>query len=164
MASTTKRMTSACSMASSTCLLISPSKMSSLFTTQPPVSTIENSRPCQSTLPYWRSRVVPAVSSTIAVRLLVRRLKSVDLPTLGRPTMATNCPMSVMFFAKVQKIMVTGRHVAPPGGVRLTRCSRTGAVCSRGYASRARLLRRARGRRSCQRTARCRGAPLCRLF
>ena len=48
-------------------------KMSAEFTTQPPVSMIENSRPAQSTKPYWRSRVVPAVGSTIAARLWVRR-------------------------------------------------------------------------------------------
>src|SRR5260221_13839105 len=36
-----------------------------------------------------RSRVVPGRSSTIATRSPTRRLKSVDLPTFGRPTMAT---------------------------------------------------------------------------
>src|SRR5919106_2956475 len=36
-----------------------------------------------------RSRVTPGVSSTIARRRPVIRLKRVDLPTLGRPTMAT---------------------------------------------------------------------------
>ena len=53
----------------------------------------ENSRPFQRHLPYWRSRVVPAVSLTMARRLLVRRLKSVDLPTFGRPTIATKFAM-----------------------------------------------------------------------
>jgi hypothetical protein len=37
-----------------------------------------------------RSRVMPGSSPTIERRLLVSRLKSVDLPTLGRPTMATS--------------------------------------------------------------------------
>ena len=36
-----------------------------------------------------RSRVTPAVGSTIEMRLPHRRLSSVDLPTFGRPTMAT---------------------------------------------------------------------------
>src|SRR6202044_1086875 len=36
-----------------------------------------------------RSRVMPGSSPTIERRELVRRLKSVDLPTLGRPTMAS---------------------------------------------------------------------------
>src|SRR5581483_530756 len=36
-----------------------------------------------------RSRVMPGSSPTIERRLPVSRLKSVDLPTFGRPTMAT---------------------------------------------------------------------------
>ncbi len=36
-----------------------------------------------------RSRVIPGSSPTIDRRLPVSRLKSVLLPTLGRPTMAT---------------------------------------------------------------------------
>src|SRR5438045_4174127 len=39
--------------------------------------------------PYWRSRVTPGTSATIASRVRVNRLNSVDLPTLGRPTSAT---------------------------------------------------------------------------
>src|SRR5919201_95332 len=35
-----------------------------------------------------RSRVVPGTSSTIATRSPTSRLKSVDFPTLGRPTIA----------------------------------------------------------------------------
>src|ERR1700677_580615 len=37
-----------------------------------------------------RSRVMPGSLPTIERRLPVRRLSSVDLPTLGRPTMATS--------------------------------------------------------------------------
>src|SRR6266568_1711476 len=37
-----------------------------------------------------RSRVVPGISSTIATRSPSIRLKKVDLPTLGRPTIATS--------------------------------------------------------------------------
>src|SRR5437868_13745718 len=37
-----------------------------------------------------RSRVTPGVSSTSAILRPTRRLNSVDLPTLGRPTMATS--------------------------------------------------------------------------
>ena len=48
-----------------------------------------NSRPHHSALPYWRSRVVPAVLFTIARRVPVKRLNRVDFPTLGRPTIAT---------------------------------------------------------------------------
>ena len=94
--STTKRITSASSMASCTCLLISPSKISSEFTTQPPVSTTDISMPFHSIFPYWRSRVVPLVSSTMAARVCVSRLNKVDLPTLGRPTIATKRPMMIL--------------------------------------------------------------------
>ena len=44
---------------------------------------------CTLASAYRRSRVTPGVGSTIAWRVPTRRLKSVDLPTLGRPTMAT---------------------------------------------------------------------------
>src|SRR5260370_13955075 len=50
---------------------------------------IENWRPRHSAIPYSRSRVRPDCGSTIALRQPRTRLKSVDLPTLGRPTMAT---------------------------------------------------------------------------
>ncbi len=96
--STTNMMTSASSIAMLTCLLISSSKMSSELTTQPPVSTTENSFPHHSHSPYWRSRVVPDSSLTIARRLSVRRLNSVDFPTFGRPTMATKFPIDFCCF------------------------------------------------------------------
>src|SRR5580765_1222432 len=38
--------------------------------------------------PYCRSRVTPGTSATMASRVPVNTLKSVDLPTLGRPTRA----------------------------------------------------------------------------
>src|SRR5213078_1127592 len=53
------------------------------------VSTTVNSRPRHSATPYSRSRVNPDWASTIAFFQPIRRLKSVDLPTLGRPTIAT---------------------------------------------------------------------------
>src|SRR5579863_5302434 len=37
-----------------------------------------------------RSRVIPGSSVTMARRVPVRRLKSVDLPTLGRPTITSD--------------------------------------------------------------------------
>ena len=40
-------------------------------------------------MPSRRSRVSPGISDTSAARVAVSRLNSVDLPTLGRPTMAT---------------------------------------------------------------------------
>src|SRR5580693_6503021 len=38
--------------------------------------------------PYWRSRVSPGISATMASRVPVRTLNKVDFPTLGRPTRA----------------------------------------------------------------------------
>ena len=102
--STTKRIRSASSVARATCLRISSSKISSELTTQPPVSTSENSRVPHSHLPYWRSRVVPASSLTMAWRVPVSRLKSVDFPTLGRPTMATKLDM------RYNVLLVRGEH------------------------------------------------------
>src|SRR5208337_4942846 len=58
--------------------------------TIPPVSTTRNSCPRHSASPYRRSRVMPDSSPTMARRDPVRWLNSVDLPTLGRPTMATS--------------------------------------------------------------------------
>ncbi len=43
-----------------------------------------------------RSRVMPGSSPTMERRERVRRLKSVDLPTLGRPTMAKMGPESAV--------------------------------------------------------------------
>src|SRR5579872_4166984 len=54
----------------------------------PPVSTMRSFRPLHSASPYRRSRVMPGSSPTIARREPTMRLKSVDLPTLGRPTIA----------------------------------------------------------------------------
>jgi hypothetical protein len=53
------------------------------------VSTSLNGVPCHSAGREFTSRVVPATGVTIARRVLVMRLKSVDLPTLGRPTSTT---------------------------------------------------------------------------
>ena len=45
--------------------------------------------PFHSTSVMFRSRVEPATESTIALRSPLIRLNRVDLPTFGRPTMAT---------------------------------------------------------------------------
>src|SRR5579864_2225195 len=44
-----------------------------------------------------RSRVIPGSSVTIERRVPVSRLKIVDLPTLGRPTITTEGSFSVIF-------------------------------------------------------------------
>ena len=48
-------------------------------------AAVESTRPCTST----RSRVTPGVSSTTASRRPRMRLTSADLPTFGRPTIAS---------------------------------------------------------------------------
>src|SRR5439155_7142442 len=57
--------------------------------TRPPVSTSQKGWPFHSARAKWRSRVTPGRSFTIASRPPMMRLNSVDLPTLGRPMMAT---------------------------------------------------------------------------
>ena len=64
----------------------------------PPVSTTVKERAFHSASPKRRSRVVPGVSSTIAIRSPTRRLNSVDLPTLGRPTSATMGFIGLFYF------------------------------------------------------------------
>src|ERR1019366_2044418 len=58
-------------------------------TSQPPVSTRVNRVPVNSASYATRSRVTPGTSSTTASRRPRIRLTSVDLPTLGRPMIAT---------------------------------------------------------------------------
>lgn len=56
----------------------------------PPVSTTVYSNPPNAPFFSRRSRVVPGVLSTIALRELVSRLKSVLLPTFVLPTIRNN--------------------------------------------------------------------------
>src|SRR5208282_1072521 len=55
----------------------------------PPVSTNSNQRSPSCTNVLTRSRVTPAVGSTIAMRRPASQLNNDDLPTFGRPTIAT---------------------------------------------------------------------------
>src|SRR4029453_616473 len=57
--------------------------------TKPPVSTQTKARPACSARATTRSRVTPGASSTMARRARTMRLKSIDLPTFGRPTTTT---------------------------------------------------------------------------
>src|SRR6185369_16773257 len=58
--------------------------------THPPESVKRKVTPFQLISQLFKSRVDPAMLSTKARDLPVRRLKRVDLPTLGRPTMRTS--------------------------------------------------------------------------
>src|SRR6266851_3648771 len=83
-------MTSAWSIATFVCASMAAWDESfALSRSSPAVSTTVNSRPRQSATPYNRSRVRPDCGSTMAFRQPRMRLNRVDLPTLGRPTMAT---------------------------------------------------------------------------
>ena len=99
--SVTMMMQSAESMAIWACSRMWASRPSSMRGSMPPVSTSRNLRPLHSQSQKMRSRVTPGVSSTMARRWPVSLLKIVDLPTLGRPTMAT------MGFAMVVCLLYT---------------------------------------------------------
>ena len=64
---------------------------SSLAPNIPPVSVRMKRTPPHSALWLLTSLVVPAIGATMACRIPVIRLNSVDLPTLGRPTSTTVC-------------------------------------------------------------------------
>src|SRR3954447_16437349 len=87
-ASTTNSTASAALMAISACAA-TRAAIPTASGSQPPVSTTVNSRPAQLASYDTRSRVTPGVSSTTASRRPMMRLTSVDLPTFGRPTIAS---------------------------------------------------------------------------
>ena len=68
---------------------ICPGMYSWSCTTMPPVSISSKRRPSCSAVPCIRSRVMPGSSPTMERRCPVMRLKRVDFPTLGLPTMTT---------------------------------------------------------------------------
>ena len=75
--------------AASVCSCMRPVRLSGAAASRPAVSMTPNARSPSRARPSRRSRVTPGRSSTNARRLPTRRLNSVDLPTFGRPTMAT---------------------------------------------------------------------------
>src|SRR5262249_39487879 len=95
--STTKRITAACSMAVSICFSIWAVRLSTSWMPMPPVSTSSTKRSPILSKAETRSRVTPAVGSTLAMRPPASQLNSDDLPTLGRPTMATTGTAKVQF-------------------------------------------------------------------
>ena len=88
--SQTKTITVAVPMAISACSRMKERIWSSVPGSMPPVSTMSKTRFRHSHWAYSRSRVTPGVSSTMDSRCPHSLLNSMDLPTLGRPTMATN--------------------------------------------------------------------------
>ena len=87
--SQTKTTTVAVWIAISACSRMKERIWSSVPGSIPPVSTMSNTRFLHSHWAYSRSRVTPGVSSTMERRWPHSLLNSMDLPTLGRPTMAT---------------------------------------------------------------------------
>ena len=79
----------------------------------PPVSISRNCSPFHSAISSLRSRVVPWVSCTTAWRVEVSRLISVDLPTLGKPTIAT-VPCSSIGSTRRQALLLTGSVLVIP--------------------------------------------------
>src|SRR4029077_8521895 len=72
-----------------------------------------------------RSRVMPGSLVTMARRVPVKRLKSVDLPTLGRPTMTSDGRRSgIGFWA--------GRTKGAAAGNAIFQCSAFGGCPGRG--------------------------------
>jgi hypothetical protein len=88
-ASTRNATTSLSAIAASACRAICFRIPSFATGSKPPVSTTRNARSPMRARPTLRSRVRPGRSCTSASRERVRRLNSVDLPTLGRPTSAS---------------------------------------------------------------------------
>ena len=93
-ASMTKRIASAAIIAFSVWARIRPSSVACAPSSKPAVSMILNRRSARRASPSRRSRVTPGRSSTKASFLPVRRLNSVDLPTLGRPIIASEKDIS----------------------------------------------------------------------
>ncbi len=58
----------------------------------PAVSTSLTGMPAMATVSLTKSRVVPGVAVTMARSRSTSRLNKLDLPTLGRPTMASVRP------------------------------------------------------------------------
>ena len=89
LASPMKSATAHASSASSAWRRTAASMPTAMSGRKPPVSTSRKLRPFHSASAKWRSFVIPGRSSTTAMRWPRMRLNSVDLPTLGRPMMAT---------------------------------------------------------------------------
>ena len=63
----------------------------------PAVSTSLTGMPPMETVSVTKSRVVPGVAVTMARSRSTRRLKREDLPTFGRPTIASVSPSCTIF-------------------------------------------------------------------
>ena len=110
-----KTMTVAFWMAISACLRMKERISVVVPGSMPPVSTMSKVRPRHSHSAYSRSRVTPGVSSTMDRRRPTNLLNSMDLPTLGRPTMATKgfaigVPSFSKMESKIKQRIIAGRY------------------------------------------------------
>ena len=151
-ASTTKSTRSASATASRACCAIA--RVSGVWSAMstPPVSTSTKRLPVHSQTSSLRSRVTPGISWTTAARVSVSRLTSVDLPTFGKPTIAT-APISGGGGG-------AGSSPASMSPTSVTAGSVTGAASSRagGTATRGRP---ASCRSRSQRQSRCSSPSIC---
>src|SRR5690242_13991858 len=97
----------------------------------PPVSTSSKNRAWVLMRVDTRSRVTPAVGSTMAMRRPDSQLNSDDLPTLGRPTMATCGTATARSSTRSARVRPGGRtrlfyRTAGRGG----RCRRRGLAAA----------------------------------
>src|SRR6266851_4250031 len=109
-ASTTKSTTSASETARFVCPRMRAERLSSASSSRPAVSMTRKLRSASRASPSRRSRVTPGVSSTSARRCPTSRLKSVDLPTFGRPMMAAVKLMSYRLPHR-NEVSLVGQHV-----------------------------------------------------
>ena len=122
-----------------------PVRLSGADSSSPAVSITVKSRSPSRASPSRRSRVTPGRSSTSATRRPTSRLNKVDLPTLGRPTMAMVKLMGMRSGPRISGRRSLGK---PDRGVSARRCRAA--------------ARKARGRCSCsarRRLLRCRARP-----
>ncbi len=121
----------------------------------PPVSISRKRLPAHSQTSSLRSRVVPLVSWTTAARVEVSRLISVDLPTFGKPTIATVPSRS----ARLSAASEARPRRAVRSVQRLVRLAHSGGVSPARAAARVHARRASRRARSA--AARSRRSPPC---
>ena len=105
--------------AASVCARIRPTSVSGSPSSRPAVSTMVKERSAILPSPSRRSRVTPGSSSTSASLRPTSRLNSVDLPTFGRPMIATLALMLFQPGAAKRRL-----HLATPIGSEAVRPSR----------------------------------------
>ena len=151
--------TSASAMATRACSAIARVSGEESPMSTPPVSISRKCLPFQSQTSSFRSRVTPEVSCTTAARVLVSRLTSVDLPTFGKPMIATR-PSELPALARRRCVpLVLTSHRSPPRRALICAAARSGRAAVPGPEPRPASSRdgisRARSRSS------PRGSPCC---